>query len=441
MAQGSMSRRTVLKLGATVAAATHLLPPRKSFAAREQKLIFWMQPLFNKDADEIMLGQVREYARQAGLKDNELQILTVPGGEVAKRMAAALEVGAPPDVTRFNEEDLARLISQKQLLPITDVVKDMGKVAGGVNANVLPIAEESGQYYGAPFGLNPQAGHARMDAFEKAGYTDFPDTWERFIEAGQKITKPPFYAYGMALGLTPSDSLADVMSVVWPYGGALVDKESRPAFNSPGTVQAFRLIDDMYNKHKIIPRGTLSWDNSGNNKAYESGQVAYVLNPPSIYSSLLNNKSPFLEKTGLFPAPGGPAGRFKNGYTDYWAAFKLSPYPEIAKGLIRHLIEPKNYSKLIFGAGGRYLPVYPEMTKDPFWKSRPAFRGLIDIALGTITTYWPGKVNVALGEIVNQSIVVKWLQKVLVDRIDAAEAVGKCQEEMVAIYRRYGLPA
>jgi multiple sugar transport system substrate-binding protein len=143
----------------------------------------------------------------------------------------------------------------------------------------------------------------------------------------------------------------------------------------------------------------------------------------------------------LFPAPGGPAGRFKNGYTDYWAAFKLSPYPEIAKGLIRHLIEPKNYSKLIFGAGGRYLPVYPEMTKDPFWKSRPAFRGLIDIALGTITTYWPGKVNVALGEIVNQSIVVKWLQKVLVDRIDAAEAVGKCQEEMVAIYRRYGLPA
>ncbi|HEV8308288.1 MAG TPA: extracellular solute-binding protein [Methylomirabilota bacterium] len=441
MAQGSMSRRTVLKLGATVAAATHLLPPRKSFAAREQKLIFWMQPLFNKDADEIMLGQVREYARQAGLKDNELQILTVPGGEVAKRMAAALEVGAPPDVTRFNEEDLARLISQKQLLPITDVVKDMGKVAGGVNANVLPIAEESGQYYGAPFGLNPQAGHARMDAFEKAGYTDFPDTWEKFIEAGQKITKPPFYAYGMALGLTPSDSLADVMSVVWPYGGALVDKESRPAFNSPGTVQAFRLIDDMYNKHKIIPRGTLSWDNSGNNKAYESGQVAYVLNPPSIYSSLLNNKSPFLEKTGLFPAPGGPAGRFKNGYTDYWAAFKLSPYPEIAKGLIRHLIEPKNYSKLIFGAGGRYLPVYPEMTKDPFWKSRPAFRGLIDIALGTITTYWPGKVNVALGEIVNQSIVVKWLQKVLVDRIDAAEAVGKCQEEMVAIYRRYGLPA
>jgi multiple sugar transport system substrate-binding protein len=438
MGHASMSRRTVLRLGAA-AAGTAIFTPRRSSAAREQKLIFWMQPLFNKEADEIMLGQVRDYARQAGLKDNELQILTVPGGEVAKRMAAALEVGAPPDVTRFNEEDLSRLIAQKQLLPVTEIVKDMGKVAGGVNQNILPIAEEGGQYYGAPFGLNPQAGHARMDIFEQAGYSEFPSTWEKFIEAGLKISKPPFYAYGMALGLTPSDSLADVLSVVWPHGGALVDKANRPAFNSPGSVQAFKLIDDMYNKHKIIPRGTLSWDNSGNNKAFESGQVAYVLNPPSIYSSLVNNKSPFLEKTGLFPAPGGPAGRFKNGYTDYWAVFKASPYPDVAKGLVRHLLEPGNYSKLIIGAAGRYLPVYPEMSKDPFWSSRPAFKGLSEIAQGAITTYWPGKVNVALAEIVNQSVVVKWLQKVLVDRMDAAEAVGKCQEEMVAIYKRYNL--
>src|SRR5262249_24550714 len=113
MGHVSMSRRTVLRLGAAAAGAA-IFTPRRSSAAREQKLIFWMQPLFNKEADEIMLGQVRDYARQAGLKDNELQILTVPGGEVAKRMAAALEVGAPPDVTRFNEEDLSRLIAQKQ---------------------------------------------------------------------------------------------------------------------------------------------------------------------------------------------------------------------------------------------------------------------------------------------------------------------------------------
>jgi multiple sugar transport system substrate-binding protein len=444
MAGKQVSRRTVLKAGvsaAAFAATTSIFTPMKTFAARKQKLVFWMQPLFNKEADEIMLGQVRDYAKQAGLKDDELEIQTVPGGEVAKKMAAALEVGAPPDVTRMNEEDLTRLIAQKQLLPITEIVEQMRKAPGGVNENILPLAEEGGKYYGAPFGLNPQAGHVRMDLFEKAGYSDFPDTWEKFVEAAQKITQPPMYAYGMALGLTPSDSLADVMSVVWSYGGALVDKESRPALNSPGTVKAFQLIDDMFTKYKIIPRGTLSWDNSGNNKAYQAGQVAYALNPPSIYSSLIKDNSPLLDKTGLFPPPGGPAGRFKNGYSDYWSVFKLAPYPEVAKGLVGYLLEPKRYGQFIVGAQGRYLPVYPSLAKDPFWSSRPAFKGLIQIADGAITTYWPGKLNQALGEVVTQSVVIKWVQKMLVDRMPPAEAVGKAQEEMVQIYKRYGQPA
>lgn len=441
MAEKRRTRRTLLKAGASAAAfaaTTNIFTPLKTFAARQQKLVFWMQPLFNPKADEIMLGQVRDYAKQVGLKESELEIQTVPGGEVAKKMAAALEVGAPPDVTRMNEEDLTRLIAQKQFLPITEIVEQMRKVPGGVNENIVSLAEDGGKYYGAPFGLNPQAGHARMDLFEKAGYKEFPDTWEKFIEAAQKITRPPVYAYGMALGLTPSDSLTDVMSVVWPYGGALVDKNNKPALNSPGTVKAFQLIDDMFNKYKIIPRGALSWDNSGNNKAYQSGQVAYVLNPPSIYSSLVKDKSPLLDVTGLFPPPGGPAGRIKNGYTDYWSVFKQAPYPDIAKGLVSYLLEPKRYNELILGAEGRYLPVYPKLAEDTFWSSRPALKGLIQIADGAISTYWPGKPNQALAEIVDQSIVIKWVQKMLVDRMPAAEAVGKAQEEMVAIYKRYG---
>ena len=97
MAGKQVSRRTVLQAGvsaAAFAATTNIFTPLKTFAARKQKLVFWMQPLFNKEADEIMLGQVRDYAKQAGLKDDELEIQTVPGGEVAKKMAAALKVEA-----------------------------------------------------------------------------------------------------------------------------------------------------------------------------------------------------------------------------------------------------------------------------------------------------------------------------------------------------------
>ena len=55
-------------------------------------------------------------------------------------------------------------------------------------------------------GLSPVVMHARMDLLEQAGYSTFPDTWEKFIEASLKINKPPFYAYGMALGTSPGYS-------------------------------------------------------------------------------------------------------------------------------------------------------------------------------------------------------------------------------------------
>jgi len=107
---------------------------------------------------------------------------------------------------------------------------------------------------------------------------------------------------------------------------------------------------------------------------------------------------------------------------------------------VTYLMEPKRYNQLIIGADGRYLPVYPKLAEDPFWSSKPALKGLIQIADGAISTYWPGKPNQPLAEIVDQCTIIKWVQKMLVDRMPAAEAVGKAQEEMVAIFKRYGQP-
>jgi multiple sugar transport system substrate-binding protein len=290
-------------------------------------------------------------------------------------------------------------------------------------------------------GLNPEVFHARMDLLQQAGYATLPETWEKFIEACLKINKPPFYAYGMALGTSPgNDSTEDIMTVVWAYGGNLIDKQNRVVFNSPGTVRAYQLIKDMYVKHQIIPRGTLAWDNSGNNKAYQSKQVAFVYNPPSVYSYLLQEDKELAAKTGLFPAPGGPAGRMKRVYVDYYGVFKASPYPDIAKGLIRHFLDPKNYNEFITGTAGRYLPVYPKHLEDPFWTSKREFAGLVEIGREGETIGREGRITAALGEVVAQSLLAKSVQTVLVNDVDPAEAVAKAHAEIVAIYKRFNEP-
>jgi multiple sugar transport system substrate-binding protein len=444
MESPKLTRRTVLKAGAGAAAfatTTNIFTPLKTFAARDQKLVFWLQPNFNPTADRILEEQTRAFAKQAGLKDTELQILKVPGGEIPTRMAAALEVGAPPDVTRLEEGYVARMRVQKALLDITDLLAEMKKVPGGVNSAVVGLTEEGGRNFAVPMGLNPVVIHARMDLFEQAGYNTFPETWEKFIEAALKINKPPFYAYGMALGTSPgNDSTEDIMAVVWAHGGNLIDKQNKVVFNSPAAVQGFQLIKDMYLKHQIIPKGTLSWDNSGNNKAYQSKQVAVIYNPPSVYSYLLQEDKELAAKTGIFPAPGGPGGRMKRVYCDYYGVFKASPYPDIAKGLVRHFMDPKNYNEFITGTASRYLPVYPKLLEDPFWTSKKEFAGLIQIGREGETIARAGIITAALGEVVAQSLLAKSVQTVLVNNVEPAEAVAKAHAEIVAIYKRFNEP-
>jgi len=66
------------------------------------------------------------------------------------------------------------------------------------------------------------------------------------------------------------------------------------------------LIADMFGKHKIIPKGAIAWDNTGNNKAYQSRQVVFVLNPTSIYAHLADSDKDLYNVTGLLPVPAGP---------------------------------------------------------------------------------------------------------------------------------------
>ena len=76
----------------------------------------------------------------------------------------------------------------------------------------------------------------------------------------------------MCLGLH-TDADHNIMDMIWAYGGKLVEADDKTvALNSPGTVQAVKLIADMYQKHKIIPKGAISWDNQGTTRPISHGR-------------------------------------------------------------------------------------------------------------------------------------------------------------------------
>src|SRR5499433_274220 len=304
----SMNRRDVLKLAgaAGVAATGPWWRGGKSAAQRAKKLVYWHLPNFTPLADQIQKEQVFEFAKQAGLKESEVEYAVVANEQATAKLAAAIEAGNPPDVIRLYESNVQFYGSQGHLIDMTDMVAKMRREPKGIFESSMTAVMYKGRALGVPLAVNPWPVHARLDLLEQAK-VDYPKTLDEFIETSKKIQSPPrLYAFGMCLGLV-EDTTDNVMNLLWCYGGKMVEADNKT--------------------HKIIPQGAISWDNSGNNKAYQSKQAAFVMNPSSIYAYLDSNDKDLQKVTGLFPVPAGPKGSVAQIDTWSLVLFKKSPYP------------------------------------------------------------------------------------------------------------------
>jgi multiple sugar transport system substrate-binding protein len=434
-----LTRRDILKQAGAAAVLATTAPwwlVRRAHAARDAKLTVWMPVALAPQVDKLLKQQCYDYAKQAGIKENEVEYSQIGTGQWLPKMIAALEAGNPPDVTQFGSAAVALYRSQGHLLEVTDLVEKLQQKGGEFFPISLDAVMYKGKAYGVPHQVSPWPLITRMDILE-AAKVDPPKTWDELIEVCKKLQKPPkLTGYGMCLGLA-TDADNNIINTIWNYGGKLVEADNKTvALNSPGTIQAVQLIADMFLKQKIIPKGAVSWDNQGNNKAYQSRQVIFVLNPSSIYAYLAESDKELYDVTGMLPVPAGPAGAIEELSTGEWMVFKHTPYPEVAKGLVQYYMDPTNLRVVIEEGGGRWGPPYKSMYESDFWK-RPTFQ------------YWrvmlergrqfasPGIMGPASGEVLATNVLSHMVQRVLVENWEAEKAVAEAHKQVVDIYARY----
>ena len=432
-----MRRREVVKGAALSAfAGVTILASKKTLATRDHKLIYWHLPTFAPAAEDAIRDQFEEFRKMAGLEENEAAFVPTANADLISRLAAALEAGTPPDVVRLYESDLQLCRAQGHLMDVTDIVERMRGQKGGVFDAVLRAAGYEGRCWGVPFAINPWPMHVRLDVLEENG-ADYPSTWDAFVETCLKIQRPPFYGFGMDLGLT-ANATANIMQVCWCFGGCSYDADGNPSFDNDGNVKGFAFIDAMYNEHRIIPRGAVgNGDSMWNNRAYQSGQVAFINNPTSVYAYLSTADPEFMQKTGLFGVPAGPAGPINRIDTWSLGLLKQSPYPDLAKGLAEHFMTPDRYNEVIVANNGRFVPVYPDLFNDSWWTGRPEFAGFIEIANTGVPISYEAPPSAASGEVLATHVIPEALQTVLVDGVDPAEAVAQAHRKIAAISERF----
>lgn len=433
-----LTRRETLRQASVATIAATTAPwwlVRRAHAARQHKLVVWNTSALAPQVDKIMEEQCRAYAKLAGIKDDDLDYSIVGSAQILPKLVASLEAGNPPDIARVGTGQAQICRSQGHLVEVTDLVNKMNKQAGGLFQVSLDSVMGQGKAYSIPQSVSPWPLVTRMDLLDAAKVAP-PKTWDEFIEVCKKVQQPPkLTGFGPCLGLH-SDTDNNVMNMIWCYGGKLVEADNKTvALHSKGTVQAVQVLADMFNKHKIIPKGAISWDNTGNNKAYQSRQVIFVLNPTSIYAHLADSDQELYKNTGLLPIPAGPAGAIEALGTAEWVLFKHNPYPEVAKGLAEYWMAPENLRVMIEEGDGRWGPPYKGMYDSEFWK-RPVFqhwRGMLERGRQFPS---PGTVNAAAGEVIATNVLARMMHSVLVENMEAEKAVEEAHKKVVEIYAR-----
>lgn len=434
-----LTRREVLQQAGTATALATTAAwwlVRRAHAARQTKLVVWAPATLAPQVDRLIKAQCYAYIKQAGLKEGELDYAVMGTEQLVSKLVATLETGIPPDITLLGSGLTALYRAQGHLLEVTDLVEQMQHVPGGLVPASLQDVMYKGKAFGIPQSVSPWPLVTRLDLLA-AAHIEPPNTWDAFIEVCTKLQKPPrLTGYGMCLGLA-TDADHNIMQTIWGYGGKLVEADNTTvALHSQGTIQAVQLLAEMYQTHKIIPKGAIAWDNSGNNKAYQSRQALFVLNPSSLYASLVASDRELATVTGLLPMPAGPAGASEALTAATWVLFKHNPYPEIAKGLVAYWMAPENLRPVMEAGEGRWGPPYTGMYDADFWR-RPVFQHWrVMIERGRVFAA-PGTTHAAADEVLATHTIARMMQRVLVERWEVEKAVAEAHRQVAEIYARH----
>jgi multiple sugar transport system substrate-binding protein len=419
---------------AGVAGAAGLSAPAAKAAAAQDgcsRLTVWGVVSFTEEGDALLADQMRQWGEANGV---EVEYVALPGSDYATRLATAVEAGTVPDIAMMIADATLFYADQERLVDVTDVYDSIKDLAGGMWPTLLSHVSADGVVYAIPMETDVTVMYARLDLMEEAtGERTPPATLEEMEQAAAELVSPPtLYPIGLTLGLAP-DAHGQIASLIINNGGTLVDESGAPALDSPATVATLEQIKRWWDEG-LIPPNSPSWDDAGNNQAYQSGQVAFAFNPASIFAYLEENDPDLLADTTQAAIPAGSAGNFPAVNTWAWAIFESSPCVDQAKALITELMQPEPLQAVYEEVGGRWYPVYRDLSEAPFWAERPFFDQFPGIIEEARELWYPAEPTpillTQLSAITQKLILPDMVQQVLLNGVAPAEAAAAGQRAM-----------
>lgn len=381
--QRKMSRRRFIAT-TTAVSATALAAPfvRTAHAAGKLSIGFWDH--WVPGANDVTKKIVQEWAEKEKV-DVEIDFITSQNNKVVITIAAEAQAKAGHDILAhptWSPQGYA-----EQLEPVDDIMNDLIKEHGNVNATVKYLGFVGGKWLAVPAtsGSQIKGPCSRIDLMKSLAGIDvkemYPvgsapkaDGWtlDSFLKAAEACHKggKPF---GIGLGLT-SDSVDSIGAFFHAFGAELVNAKGDITVKSDKVRQALEYCKKLAT---FLPPDAPAWDDASNNKWLVAGNGALIMNPPSAWAVAKRDAPQIAEQCWTHGFPSGPNGRYAPFLPYFWSIWGFSKNKSAAKALLRHLSTRASAEKMVASSGGYDLPSFEKLTDFKTWAEEGPPKGTL----------------------------------------------------------------
>jgi multiple sugar transport system substrate-binding protein len=405
-------------------------------ALAQETQVHWLRWTdFVPASDQLLKGQFTQDCKKAlGIN---LKVETVNANDLQSRITSAIQSGSGADI--IMAFGTWPQLYAESVADAADVAEEIGKAQGGYYDVSKQVATVGSKWIGVPWSAGGGLMSVRSSWFKEVGYDKFPETWDKFRDAGKKLK-----AKGRPIGQTAGHTFGDAPGwwypFLWTFGGKEVEADGKTVvLNSKETVEAIKFAQALWKE--TMDEGGLAWDDTNNNRAFLSGTISATNNGASIYIEAKKKPDTYQTEKGtpMFKdivhadIPKGAQGPFNlpGLFTDMLMGY--SKNQKASKDFLRWAHSKDVYDVWFTSQQGYTCGATKVWETHKVWDADPVMKPFHDLPAKGRLNGFAGPPNRKAAEVVTKYIVVDMFAKAI-QGMPAEEAAKWAHGEAVKAY-------
>lgn len=327
------------------------------------KITFWVLDSFTKDPNGPLYKAIDQF--QQANKDIKVEVQPMAANAIHDKLVTSISGGEGPDV--FNT-DIAWMGEFIGMGLAKDMTAEFSPLKDQFFDGPMGAVTANGKLYAVPWYTNNVAVYYNTEAFAKAGITQFPQTWDQFVDAAKKLKSAGYYALSSARG---GFGTYFFISFLFQNNGQIYSPDGKKlVIDSPENLEALKFYTGLYTDLKAMPetvKSAFSWDEVY--APFIQGKAAMFISGDWAKATIEKN-APNI-KFAVAPLPKSKRNAtVAGGYN--LAIGKNSKNPEAAWKLIQFLTSKEGEATL---QAYNRIPARKDVT-DSDWAKKDPFAGL-----------------------------------------------------------------